>query len=188
VKHATLDRVFYVEVDNSHLGPNMPAGSTKGILHGVYGRAGQHLLTHVLLETGAHWSGIPLIALGTERPPMPDSRRQPWGCMGDEPHVSHLPYLEGLKARCYIGECRHTGIVIDWSGPWSVHPQEHKPLALLQDCGGGFLLLPNNYYTLEDSHFTKGPPPKVYRRGETVWWEGDSPIPRRSQDDTGDSQ
>jgi hypothetical protein len=187
VKHTSLDKVFYVKVDNKHLGPQMPEGETSAILHGVYGRPGQHLLTHLLLETGGHWSGIPLIALGVERPPIPDARRQPWGCMGETPEVSHLPYLEGLKARCYLGEARHTGVMVDWTGPFSHHPQEHKPLSLLIDSAGGFLLMPNNYFTLEDAHFTKGPPPKTYRRGETTWWEGDSPIPQTSPVHTRDS-
>ena len=184
MKHASLDRIQYVWVDNAQLGPSLPPGKTAAILHGVYGRPGQLLLTHLLLETGAHWSGIPLIALGKELPPLPDARRQPWGNMGEEPEVSHLPYLEGLKARCYIGEARHTGVMVDWTGPFSHHPQEHKPLSLLVDSGGGFLLLPNNYFTLQDPHFTKGPPPKGYKRGETVWWEGETPTRRRETDET----
>jgi hypothetical protein len=181
MNHATLDDIFYVNVPNEHLGPHMPPGTTPAILHGVYGREGQLLLTHLLLETGAHWSGIPLIALGTGTPPYPDTNRQPWGCMGSEPIVSHLPYLAGLKALTQRGGARHTGIIIDWKGAFAKWPQEHKPLSLLVDDDGGFLLLPNNYFSLHDAHFTKGNPPKEYRRGETTWWEGELPLPKEKK-------
>ena len=63
MKHASLPHHHYVKVPNSLLGPKMPSGSTNAILHGIYGHPGQLVLTHLLLETGAHWSGIPLILL-----------------------------------------------------------------------------------------------------------------------------
>jgi len=190
--HTSLNKVFYVTFDNKWLGPGMPEGRTKAILHGVYGREGQPLLTHLLLETGAHWSGIPLVALSTgESPPQIYAWRQPWGCMGDEPIVSHLPFLEGLKVETKHCFGRHTGIIIDWNGAFAAHPQEHKPLSLILDEDGGFLLLPNNYMThVEDLHFTRNDigMKKFYRRGEATWWEGQVPLPPITQNDTGDTQ
>ena len=50
--HKTLPQHFYVAVPNALLGPKMPEGYTRGLLHGIYGREGQALLTHVLLDTG----------------------------------------------------------------------------------------------------------------------------------------
>jgi hypothetical protein len=41
----------------------MPSGFTEGILHGIFCKSGQLMLTHVQLQTGAHWSGLPLSAL-----------------------------------------------------------------------------------------------------------------------------
>ena len=183
MKHVALNEIFYVKVPNSLLGSALPAGYTEGILHGVYGRKGQTLLTHVLLESGAHWSGIPLIALGISEDLRGQSWRQPWGCMGDDISVSKLPYLEGLSAALSDGtKCRHTGLIIDWLGEFSKHPQEHKPLSLLIDSGGGFLLLPNNYIKLSDNHFTKDSDlTKFYKRGETVWWEGEEIFPQAQQ-------
>jgi len=176
MKHVSLPQHFYGYVNNRYLGPNMPNGSTKVLIHGVYGREGQHLLTHCLLESGAHWSGIPLIALSTREDDLSTgSERQPWGCMGDDLNVSQLHYLKGLKVCCRLGSGRHTGIIIDWTGPFASHPQEHKPLSLIHSADGGFWLLPNNYFTLEDKHFTTGDLSltKHYRRGETTWYEGD---------------
>lgn len=179
MKHASLPHHFYVEVDNTYLGPQMPAGRTRALLHGVYGREGQALLTHLILETGAHWSGVPLTGLfqeGGERVhPLSDS--QPWGCMGDDISASELPYLEGLRVRPRFlpSGGRHTGIIIDWDGAFSREPAEHKPLSLLALDDGGFALLPNNYFEISDPHFTKPDAgiKRFYRRGETVWWEDD---------------
>lgn len=178
MKHTTLSEIFYVEVPNDALGPDMPPGTTPGILHGVYGKPGQLLLTHVLLESGAHWSGIPLIALtatgATGLPRHFQDELQPWGCMGTEPIVSKLDYLEGLVVQPrFIDEPgRHTGLIIDWEGPFSKHPQEHKPLSLIQLQTGAFALLPNNYFIVSDKHFTKESElTKFYRRGEETYWE-----------------
>jgi hypothetical protein len=103
--------------------------------------------------------------------------------MGDDISVSKLPYLEGLSATLSDGtKSRHTGLIIDWLGEFSKHPQEHKPLSLLIDSGGGFLLLPNNYIKLSDNHFTKDSDlTKFYKRGETVWWEGEEIFPQQQK-------
>jgi hypothetical protein len=180
MRHIDLERIFYIYVDNKELGPDMPEGMTKGILHGIYGREGQALLGHVLLESGAHWSGIPLANMWlTDTPTVKYSLKdlQPWGCMGKELSVSKLPYLEGLRCnpRFLDVEGRHTGIIIDFFDGFSIHPQEHKPLSLIALDNGQLAMLPNNYYILSDPHFTKLIMPSsstvFYRRGETVYWE-----------------
>lgn len=172
LKHASLQKIFYVKVPNTFLGPNMPTGETQAILHGVYGREGELLLTHLLLESGAHWSGIPLIFLngGIDK-----SALQPWGCMGNDVEVSTLDYLEGLrvKPRFIQHEGRHTGIIIDWSGRFHTHPQEHKPLSLIKLDNENFALLPNNYFEIKDKHFTCDEKQNTpfYKRGEETWYE-----------------
>lgn len=87
-----------------------------------------------------------------------------------------LPYLEGLQVVGRdIGKGRHTGILIDWNDGFSRYPQEHKPLSLIETMTGQYALLPNNYYTIEDKHFTTAGATlnrKHYRRGERVYWEG----------------
>jgi hypothetical protein len=48
----------------------------------------------------------------------------------------------------------------------------------LIDAEGGFLLLPNNYFIVSDLHFTETSEiTKFYKRGESVWWEGDDVAP-----------
>jgi len=157
----------------------MPSGTTAALWHGIYCRPGQALLAHVLLESGAHWSGLPIHALTTTATISHEaSTLTPWGGMGENLDVWHAHYLEGLLVSTLkpIKESgRHTGIMIDWSDGFSKYPQEHKPLSLINLSSGQFALLPNNYFLLHDSHFVDPAAKenlKYYKRGDTVYWEG----------------
>ena len=177
--HASLPYHFYCFIDNSYLGKKMPIGKTECLLHSVYSKAGQHMLTHVLLESGAHWSGLPLIALSTKEKIENEhdaSILEPWGGMGDNITTNHLSFLEGLKVELINKNIfgRHTGIIIDWSDGYSRYPQEHKPLSLINLENGQFCLLPNNYFALQDKHFVNNKSKentKFYKRNEKVFWE-----------------
>ena len=187
-RHASLPFHLYVHVDNAFLGPDMPEGTTQGIWHGIYGREGQVLACHVLLQSGAHWSGLPVHALAWRGGAAPGdaSVLMPWGCMGTHVEVWHAEYLEGLPGGVLRSkrdgdgdaggapapQLRHTGIVVDWADGFSRYPQEHKPLSLVALDNGRFALLPNNYFKLSDKHFTAADiRVKHYRRGEKVYWE-----------------
>jgi hypothetical protein len=180
MKHVSLPQVFYIKVPNRLLGPKMPDGFTAAILHGMYAREGQAVLTHLLLESGAHWSGVPLHEIYmnyddiTTDEKLSQQDLQPWGCMGTDLVISSLDYLEGLKVkpRFIDVDGRHTGIILDWNGKFSRHPQEHKPLSLIHLRNGSFALLPNNYFSISDPHFVEPSElVKLYKRGEKVYWE-----------------
>jgi hypothetical protein len=179
-KHTSLPFHFYVNVNNAFLGPDMPEGVTKGIWHGVYCREYQVLSCHVFLESGAHWSGLPIQALSATEDFRYDSNvLMPWCGMGEEIEAVYMPFLEGLEARPMIAtpgnpKGRHTGIIIDWKDGYSRYPEEHKPLNLLQIGTGQFALFPNNYVTYKEKHFVNEKAKenmKHYRRGEEVYWE-----------------
>jgi hypothetical protein len=176
--HANLPFHLYVNVKNSFLGPDMPEGVTPGIWHGVYSREAQVLMCHVLLESGANWSGLPLHALFTHDFSFSSEKLMPWGAMGTETVVWSSRYLHGLACSVHVpieAYGRHTGLIIDWADGFSRYPQEHKPLNLVLLDAGQFALVPNNYVTFKDEHFVN-PDARVnmkhYRRGETVYWEG----------------
>jgi hypothetical protein len=177
--HANLPTHIYVNVDNKALGPNMPDGVTGGIWHAVYSRPGQVLMAHVLLESGANWSGLPLQSISTQKDfSIHHTILQPWGAMGDQLEVFPVDYLEGLECKLlkWDGKGRHTGIMIDWTDGFSKYPQEHKPLNLIELSSGQFSLLPNNYLVYDDAHFVNLAAQqnlKHYRRGEEIYWEGD---------------
>ena len=176
--HANLPFHLYVNVKNSFLGPDMPEGVTPGIWHGVYSRESQVLMCHVLLESGANWSGLPLHAMSTTHDFRFSSEHiMPWGAMGTETVVWSSRYLHGLACEVHApiaAQGRHTGLIIDWADGFSRYPQEHKPLNLIALNSGQFALLPNNYLTYKDEHFVDPDARanlKHYRRGETVYWE-----------------
>ena len=176
--HSQLPYHFYVHVDNKFIGPEMPKGFTKGIMHSLYGRDGQEMLCHVMLETGAHWSGMPMRAIYHKATTDKVDYLQPWGCMGTEMQAVFLDYLEGLTGKTLQDglKFRHTGILVDWKDGYSRYPSEHKPLSLLALEQGNFALLPNNYFRLFDKHFTQpleesNPILKNYKRGQVVYWE-----------------
>ena len=176
--HANLPHHIYVNVDIRFLGPDMPAGVTAGIWHGVYARESQVLMCHVLLESGANWSGLPLHALSfTQDFRFTAEQLMPWGAMGAETVVWSSRYLHGLACDVRApmeATGRHTGLVVDWVDGFSRYPQEHKPLNLVMLDAGQFALLPNNYLTFRDAHFVDPAARenlKHYRRGETVYWE-----------------
>lgn len=177
--HASLPMHIYVNVDNRFLGPNMPAGVTPAIWHGIYAREGQVLMCHVLLESGAHWSGLPLHALSsTDDFTFSAEQLSPWGAMGTETVVWDARYLRGLACELHApikAAGRHTGFIVDWADGFSRYPQEHKPLNLVVLGTGQFALVPNNYLVFKDAHFVTEEARaniKHYRRGETEYWEG----------------
>lgn len=177
-KHAPLPFHFYVNVHNSFLGPNMPEGYTKGVWHGIYCREYQTLSCHVFLESGAHWSGLPLHSLSANDNFCRESEQlMPWAGMGEEIESVYMPFLEGLEAKIIkpIEETgRHTGIIIDWKDGYSRYPAEHKPLNLIQTDSGQFALLPNNYVIYKEKHFVDDSAKenlKHYKRGEEIYWE-----------------
>lgn len=157
----------------------MPTGKTACILHGLYSKPGQRMSTHVLLESGAHWSGIPLFALSTKQETenkQEPNILEPWGGMGENISTEHFSFLDGLKADLLNKDItgRHTGIIIDWTDGYSRYPQEHKPLSLINLENGQFCLLPNNYFLLQDKHFIDNKAKentKFYKRNEKIFWE-----------------
>ena len=74
-RHGNLPFHLYIKVNNKHLGDEMPDGHTEGIWHGVFGRINQTLSCHVLLESGAHWSGLPIQAISR------NASKRPGGAM-----------------------------------------------------------------------------------------------------------
>ena len=176
-RHGNLPFHFYVKVNNKYLGDEMPDGYSEAIWHGVFGRLNQILSCHILLESGAHWSGLPIQALSTKNDfSYSHEILMPWATMGEEIECAHFKYLEGLecKTREIIKvQARHTGIIIDWKDGFSRYPQEHKPLNLIELENGQFALYPNNYLYFKDAHFVTEEAKenlKFYKRNEIVYW------------------
>jgi hypothetical protein len=184
--NAVLPYHMYVYVDNGALGflDDDGGGWTPAILHALHSRPGEFMYAHVLLETGAHWSRMPLSRIAWKLPAQEPTDQEPWGGMGERMTIDLFPALEGLRGQTVNGKdpesknkyFRHTGMVIDWLDGYSRYPQEHKPLSLLMMDDGSFGLLPNNYFIVQDLHFTnhldeRSDDIKRYRRGEYTYHE-----------------
>ncbi len=158
----------------------MPHGYTFGLWHGIHSRDGQVPMAHVLLETGANWSGLPLQAMSCYYGPNEWEEKEvkdlcPWAAMGSDIEAWDAKYLEGMEVTCFRSgwRGRHTGIIVDWSNGFDRYPQEHKPLNLISLYDGQFSLLPNNYCKFRDDHFIRDDlfhQTKNYVRGVKIWW------------------
>lgn len=176
-RHCNLPFHIYVKVNNEYLGPQMPSGYTNGIWHGIFGRLNQVLSCHILLESGANWSGLPLQAISTKNNYIHShSILMPWATMGEEIDCVYMKYLEGLECRTIQHiktEARHTGLVVDWKDGFSRYPQEHKPLNIIELSNGQFAMYPNNYLLFKDDHFVSQDSQqnlKFYKREEKIYW------------------
>ena len=130
---------------------------------------------HVLLESGAHWSGMLWHLISTSEVFALDPRiLQPWGAMGEDLQAWPIQYLEGLPVTTRTaGAGRHTGIMLDWADGFSRYPAEHKPLNMIELDGGQFALLPNNYCVFSDRHFIRNDKSgdlQRYRRNDITLW------------------
>lgn len=177
MRHITLPNHLYVWADNTFLTGGKITGRTPAVLHGIYGRPGQVILTHLLLETGAHWSGVPIHGIYHKETSAGAKLQkcQAWGNMGENIEAFSLPYLEGLQIeRLSDGEKGHsTGMCIDWTDGFTHHPTMHKTLHLLLMDDGTLSLQPNNGLKWSDPSFvdhSKWEEARHYRRGDQVWY------------------
>lgn len=178
MRHVSLPNHMYVWADNRYLTGGAKGGTTPAVLHAVYGRPGEALLTHLLLETGAHWSGVPIHGIyhKPDATPAPLARCQPWSNMGSHMEAVHLPYLDGLQVTVQGRRGRATGTVIDWSDGFTRHPHMHKPLHMLLMDDGTLSFQPNNYIRWEDPSFVDESTwnqTADYRRGEVSFYPED---------------
>lgn len=175
MNHAPLPFPIYVNVKNRLLGL-ADNGTTRALWHGIHSHPGQVVMCHLMLETGAQWSGMPLHGISDTETFCSADEACPWGAMGERLTVTLMPYLEGLEVACFhldgVGG-RHTGLVVDWVDGFAKVSAEHKPLNLIRLYDGPYTLLENNKCRFFDSHFVKSDadPHKVgYRRNRETYW------------------
>ena len=172
MNHVSLPIPIYVNVANAMLGMTTP-GVTRGLWHGVHSRLSQVVLCHVMLETGAYWSGLPLHALSATAQFTDAATACRWGAMGERISATNMPFLAGQQTTVGTAVGRHTGILLDWLDGWATVPAEHKPLNLIALDAGPYVLAANNECRFHDEHLTDATlwdQPKQYRRIRDTFW------------------
>lgn len=172
MNHTSLPYPIYVNVLNTMLGMN-DAGTTRALWHGVHSREGQVLMCHLMLETGAHWSGMPLHGISSTTCFATPQQCCSWGAMGQRISSTLLWYLQGLRATVDGVGAVHTGIIIDWLDGYALVPAEHKPLNLLCTDDGWYMLMENNRCRFEDAHLidpSTSHQTQHYRRNTITYW------------------
>ena len=142
------------------------------IVHGARSRAGKVMTFHVHLESGAHYSLLPLHKLVWKQDvpdwSLPDL--QPWDCFSDHCQAIVFEYLR--EKRTYlIGKkvWGHYILTFDWyDNAFSDYPPEFKQGHLIKLDNGLFGIYPNNYLLFQDKSYTGqldlGSVPKLFRQ------------------------
>ena len=128
MKHGNMPYHLYVLVPNTLLTNGVNSGYTKGIWWGVYCRLGQHLMSHVLLESGANWTGIHVKDLIVDDGKskslenikfynIPEQPLFPWAAMGDEVEVGRAAHPAEQLSK----------LVTRWR--WCCHPPQNPSIS-----------------------------------------------------------
>lgn len=148
---------------------------------------GRALAFHVMLQSGAHYRGVPIHALAlTEDAPLRNlGDLQLWDCFTFHPTVHCYNYLREHEAVCHLRSGDMEGrylFTVDWlpdhSGPGFTHlPEQNKCGHVLALDDGNLCCLPTNRIAWMDGYFIgRKPSPKSRQytvQGE-VWQAEDS--------------
>lgn len=143
------------------------------IVHSARSRSGKIITFHVLLESGAHYSLLPLHLLwwkkGKRFKPQDIC---PWDCFSDD--MEAIAYDHFKFKKVYVISLKIWGEYImsfDWNrNGFSDFTEEYKQGHLIKLDNGQYGMFPNNYLLWEDKTFTgdvlKNEIPKLHRLPE----------------------
>lgn len=143
---------------------------------------GRTLAFHVMLQSGAHYRGVPLHAVALR----PDATERGlgdcalWDCFTFRPVVHCYGYLRDHAALCYTRHGQVEGkylFTVDWlpddSGPGFTHlPEQNKCAHVMALQDGNLAALPTNRIAWRDGYFVgRNPNPRAqeYTVQTQVW-------------------
>lgn len=138
---------------------------------GIQSISGRALGFHVMLQSGAHYRGVPIHALATrECAQRPLSDCQLWDCFSCKPVVTVFSYLRDHQARCYLKSGAVDGsylFTVDWlPDSWerpgfTLRPEQNKCAHIMALADGNLAALPTNRIAWKDAYFCgRSPDPK----------------------------
>ena len=148
---------------------------------------GRALAFHVMLQSGAHYRGVPIhaLALDKDAPLRPLGDLQLWDCFTFRPQVHCYNYLRDHEAVCYLRNRQMEGrylFTVDWlpdhNGPGFTHlVEQNKCGHVLALDDGNLCCMPTNRIAWMDGYFIgRKPDPRAHMysiQGE-VWQAEDS--------------
>lgn len=148
---------------------------------------GRALAFHVMLQSGAHYRGVPIHALALEKdaPLRSVGDLQLWDCFTFNPQVHCYNYLRDHEAVCYTRSGQSKGVylfTVDWlpdhSGPGFTHlVEQNKCGHVLALDDGNLCCLPTNRIAWMDGYFIgRNPDPRaqMYSIQSEVWQAEDA--------------
>lgn len=163
------------------------AGMEEAYAFAVQSYPGRALAFHVMLQSGAHYRGVPIHAIALTR----DAKERDlqdcalWDCFTFRPIVHCYGYLREHEAICYTRSGEVEGrylFTVDWlpddSGPGFTHlPEQNKCAHVLALEDGNLAALPTNRIAWMDGFFIgRHPDPRGmdYVVQEEVWQAEDA--------------
>ena len=176
----------YVHVDTAFTHRTPEVSSIPGIWFGLVSYPGRAWGCNVLLENGAVYRNLPLIALSHtpegQLDPWRSKDAQHWDCYG--PGFTTLAYdtLRGLECTAKTADVQRQGEYICTIAPagdaYSAVPSQSKELVLVALVNGRYTLQPTDRVVFRDMSFTVGDgfPHGLKRQEDTYSAEGEQPI------------
>lgn len=155
-------------------------GFEEAYAFGIQSIPGRALGFHVMLQSGAHYRGVPIHAICTKmcgRLDLGDC--QLWDCFSAKPVITVFSYLRDHEADCYLRSSKVSGqylFTVDWlpDSPerpgWTLRPEQNKCAHVMALDDGNLCALPTNRIAWKDGYFVgKNPDPRAM--GYTVQGE-----------------
>lgn len=163
------------------------AGMEEAYAFAIQSYPGRALAFHVMLQSGAHYRGVPIHALALHQtaPVRKLGDLQLWDCFTFNPVVHCYNYLREHEAICHTRGGEQEGrylFTVDWlpdhNGPGFTHlPEQNKCGHVLALDDGNLCCLPTNRISWVDGYFIgRKPDPKAkqYIVQEDVWQAEDA--------------
>lgn len=138
---------------------------------------GRALGFHVMLQSGAHYRGVPIHAISLHECAGLDlSDCQLWDSFSYRPEVTVFSYLRDHEADCYMRSCTKSGtylFTVDWlPDSWerpgfTLSPEQNKCAHVMALSDGNICALPTNRVAWKDGYFV-GQEPDPRGMGYTV--------------------
>lgn len=144
---------------------------------GIQSIPGRALAFHVMLQSGAHYRGVPIHALCTKiGTPLDLGDCQLWDSFSYRPEVTVFSYLRDHEADCYLRSRKVQGnylFTVDWlPDSWerpgfTLSPEQNKCAHVMSLSDGNICALPTNRVAWKDGYFV-GHKPDPRAMGYTV--------------------